>query len=217
MSGTLNSADKILLPSGMAGRVYFEDTLIWMKPAVGASFEDPFNQANGTILEDTADYSKLYNFGTNRLAASGGEMVSEIPGGALCWMYCNTILNQDQFAECILGSSVPSGSDWGRLIVRTSAANRYVTLKIRKTSLELLREGPSGYTNLAAFTKYAHNGGADYTSGDHLRLEADGSEFRAYLNGSLLGSANDTDITAGKVSIFMGGDASWGYFKCGDL
>ncbi|MBK0329345.1 fibronectin type III domain-containing protein [Rhodobacteraceae bacterium F11138] len=170
----------------------------------GSVFVDTFDYADGTLLESRPEWSDQYSLGGSVEVRSGA---AQLVSGGTQWLKCSNVLAPDQFVEAVVTESSAGGGH--TLCVRQTGPASYYGLRCKAGGVSLVREGPSGYTELWV--------GAVVQAGDTIRLEAEGTTIRYVLNGILTQTVTDSDVTAGSASLLMDGTAKIDQFSCGEL
>lgn len=155
-------------------------------PTPGVPYvSDPFNRADGDL--SSAGWSAMF-------AGSPLQIISELlwggnePSGSL---FTGTAFPNDQWAQCLIGTTSSSSDDTGfGVVVRgATSGSGYVALVNTNNKVSVGKYVTGTYTSLSVISTTVGNG-------DVLRLEVQGTTLRVFVNNVQVG----TDITDAALS-----------------
>lgn len=160
---------------------------------------DTFNRSNRELIGDTGSDGSLVWASRDNTTGVHAIVSNQYNSGAGSWsnvpMYNSTMSASqgDQAAEITLVSNTFSGGP----VVRYSSGTYYYIGSITSTSL-VIYAASTGYpgTTLATLT------GLTINNTSVIKLEAVGSTLTAYVDGSSVGSATDSNYTAGRCGVW---------------
>lgn len=136
------------------------------------------------------------NGGAGTHARSGGNLGSS----AGSWGNVPAVISEMDLATTDQAVEVTwrTGAGWCGLVVRWNATNHYYYLIYASGALHLRVSTGGGYpgSTLASWS-------VTLADGDLVRLEAVGSTFEAFVNGSSIGSTTDTTHPAGRCGVWL--------------
>lgn len=170
---------------------------------------DNFNRANETPL--AGNWTKTGGSSSGTINLSSNQIVRAGTSNNVGYYWNADTPPDDQWCEFDFISAVDSGPACRS---STSALTFYFAS---------IYTGPGGPFPVSKLVAGAHtaldtSSWGTLSSGDVIRIEAEGSTVRAKKNGSLIGSATDTEITAGRwgIQAWENGD-TWDNWQGGDF
>lgn len=187
-----------LLPNRreMRYEIWLAGLLVWEEPWITGGATDDFNRANETPL--AAPWSIQAGSGSTLNLSGNGVVLAAEVGSGTSYFYTGAAVTADQFSAC---KPIANGFAQGGPFVRC-AVTGYSGYGLDPAFNQLLKYISGSPTLLGSSLT------PDIQANDLLRVEAEGTTIRAFLNGVQMTGSPSTDsslTTAGSgVGIYLG-------------
>jgi hypothetical protein len=172
---------------------------------VAPLYGDNFNRANGALAAPWVVVEGSQAVTSNKLnVAAGGPHVSRY----------NQTFSADQWAEGDVTGWVEGGSSIGPAVRINGSDLVYVWFSNIPARVAIWKRVGGTYTQIASSVAAAPS-----TAAFTARLEVQGTTYRAYVDGALVASGTDPEITTGQPGVLgaNGGGATLDNWRGGDL
>ncbi len=138
------------------------------------------------------------------IASDGSKVARQTATSSATYLMVNGDSNWINYSYSAKVKPGSSGNRHG-LVARFTDANNYYFLILKDGSKVYLYKRVNGSETALGYTSFTYNSSTFYT----LRIELNGSSLSGYVNGSLMISATDSSLSAGKVGFYTYGNASF--------